>query len=392
MGLLVVDPLGQYVFRHPLVRAAIVHQASLQERRAAHHDLAGLYHDVLFRRASHLAEATTGPDQDVADLLSEAAHLSLRLGGIPAAIEWLREAAARSTDPKRRNALLAEAVFVTTRAGRINEARELLGNAESDVTHSALATLTDCYQAIHADGEVLSTHRRLLETLTKVDDLDEQVLNRLVNLLLSITGYADNNQLRTLTNASVAKVQSRVAPAVLLYHTGVADIASTAKAIRATLDGYAAFLSEVPARYVLMMSYPAYCTDAMAKFRGPLQTAVTQVSAHGASLDAIEGGHVVLLDLMATGQWEQAEQIGAQCLAMAASIHGSELLRHTCLTDLGVLAACRGDLETARRYYAEVTAWSQPRGLNLLLRFAQRIAVRVAFAEGDYEAAYQAAI
>lgn len=392
MGLLVVNPLGQYVFRHPLVRAAVVHQASLHERRAAHRDLAGLYPDVLFRRATHLAGAATGPDQDVADLLGEAAQLSLRLGGIPAAIEWLREAAGLSNDPKRRTALLAEAVFVTTRAGRINEAKELLGNAEADATQFALAALADCYQAIHTDGEALSTHRRLLEALRSVDELDEQVVNRLVNLLLYITGYADDDRLHELTNAAVAAVKLRVAPAVLLYHTGVDDIASTAKGIRSTLAEYAAFLSEVPARYVLMMSYPAYCTDAMAEFRAPLRTAFTQVSAHGASLDAIEGGRVVLLDLMATGQWEQAEQVGAQCLEMAAGVHGSELLRHTFMADLGVLAACRGDLETARQYAAEVTAWSQPRGMNMMLRTAQRIAVRIAFAEGDYEAAYQAVI
>jgi DNA-binding CsgD family transcriptional regulator/nucleoside-triphosphatase THEP1 len=392
MGLLVVNPLGQYVFRHPLVRAAVVHQASLHERRSAHRDLAGLYPDVLFRRATHLAGAATGPDQDVADLLGEAAQLSLRLGGIPAAIEWLREAAGLSNDPKRRTALLAEAVFVTTRAGRIDEARELLGNAEADATQFALAALADCYQAIHTDGEALSTHRRLLEALRSVDELDEQVVNRLVNLLLYITGYADDDRLHQLTNAAVAAVKLRVAPAVLLYHIGVDDIASTAKGIRSTLAGYAAFLSEVPARYVLMMSYPAYCTDAMAEFRAPLRTAFTQVSAHGASLDAIEGGRVVLLDLMASGQWEQAEEIGAQCLEMAAGLHGSELLRQTLMADLGVLAACRGDLETARRYATEVTAWSQPRGMNMMLRTAQRIAVRVAFAEGDYEAAYQSAI
>ena len=392
MGLLIVDPLGQYVFRHPLVRAAIIHQSTPPERRAAHHDLAELYSDVLFRRATHLAAATTGPDQDVADLLGEAAHLSLRLGGIPAAIRWLREAAALSTDPKRRTALLAEAVFVTTRAGRIDEAKELLGNAEADATQFALAVLADCYQAIHTDGEVPSTHQRLLQALTKVNGLDEQVVNRLVNLLLYITGYADDDRLRELTNAAVAKVQSRVSPAVLLYHTGVDEIATTTKAIRSTLSGYASVLSEVPARYVLMMSYPAYCADAMAEFRAPLRAAFTQISAHGASLDAIEGGRVVLLDLIATGQWEQAEEIGAQCLEMAADIHGSELLRQTLLADLGVLAACRGDLETARRNATEVTAWSQPRGMNMLLHTAQRIALRVAIAEDNYEAAYQAAI
>ena len=392
MGLLVVNPLGQYVFRHPLVRTAVVHQASLQARRAAHRDLAGLYPDVLFRRATHLAAAATEPDQDVADLLDEAAHLSLRLGGIPAAIEWLRDAAALSTDPKRRSATLAEAVFVTIRAGRIREARELLANTEADATQFALTAVADSYQAIHADGEALSTHRRLLEALRSVDELDEQVVNRLVNLLLYITGYADDDRLHELTNAAVATVQSRVTPAVLLYHTGVDDIASTTHWIRSTLAGYAAFLSEVPARYVLMMSYPAYCTDAMAEFRAPLRTAFDQVSAHGASLDAIEGGRVVLLDLMATGRWDKAEQVGAQCLEMAAGVHGSELMRQTLMADLGVLAACRGDLEAARRYAADVTAWSRPRGMNMLLRTAHRIAVRVAYAEGDYEAAYQAVI
>ena len=392
VGLLVVDPLGQYVFRHPLVPAAVIHQSTPRERRAAHLDLAALYSDVLVRRATHLAAAATGPDQDVADLLGEAAQLSLRLGGIPAAIGWLRQAAELSTDPKRRTALLAETVFVTTRAGRINEAKELLSNTETDPTQFALAVLADCYQAIHTHGETTTSHRRLLEALARVDDLDEQVVNRLVNLLLYITGYTDDDRLREMTNAGIAKVASRVAPAVLLYHTGVDDIASTTKGIRSTLTGYAAYLSEVPARYILMMSYPAYCTDAMAEYRAPLQTAFAQVSAHGASLDAIEGGRVVLLDMMANGHWERAGQIGAQCLEMATHVHGSELLRQTLLADLGVLAACQGDLATARRYAAEVTAWSKPRGMKMLLRTANRIAVRVAFAEGDYEVAYQAAI
>jgi DNA-binding CsgD family transcriptional regulator len=57
-----------------------------------------------------------------------------------------------------------------------------------------------------------------------------------------------------------------------------------------------------------------------------------------------------------------------------------------------VLAAWRGDLGTARRNAADVTAWSKPRGLNMLLHTAQRIAVRVALAEADFETAYQAAI
>jgi DNA-binding CsgD family transcriptional regulator len=287
---------------------------------------------------------------------------------------------------------LAEAVFVATRAGRIDQAKEFLVNVEADATESALAALADCYRAVHADGETISTHRRLLEALTGADELDDQIVNRLVNLLLFITGYADDDQQRELTNASLLPLQGKVHPAVLLYHTGVDDIATTTKSIRSTLDGYVEYLSQIPARYVLMMSYPAYCVDAMDDFRAPLRQAFTELCEHGASLDAIEGGRVALLDLAATGYWDQAQQVGEQCLEMAGQVHGSELLRQTFLADLGMLAAGRGDLETARRNAAEVTAWSTPRGLNMLLRTAQRIAMRVALAEADYEAAYRAAI
>jgi DNA-binding CsgD family transcriptional regulator len=142
----------------------------------------------------------------------------------------------------------------------------------------------------------------------------------------------------------------------------------------------------------LMMSYPAFCIDSMAEFRAPLQLAFAQLSEHGASIDAIEGGRIVLLDLMATGDWDQAQEVAARCLAMAGQNQGSELFRYLCLADVGLLAASRGDLETARRNAAEVTAWSDPRGLGYLLGLADRIAVRAALAEADYETAYQAAM
>lgn len=391
-GLLVADPLGEIVFRHPLVPAAVVHQARPEERRDAHRDLARLYDDVLVRRASHLAAAATAPDQEVADLLGQAAQLSLRRGGLPAAVEWLRRAAELSTEPDRRTAFLAEAVFAATRAGRIGEAKGLLGNTDSDTAEWSLAVLSDCYREIHTDGEVFSPHRQLLNTLTKADAIDDMTLNRLVNLLLSITSYADDDRLRELTNAALQPLRSRVSPVILLYQTGVDDVVDTTNTIRTALGGYVEWLSQLPSRWVLLMSYPAYCIDAMAGFRAPLRLAFTQLSEHGASIDALEGGRVVVLDLIANGDWERAQEVGASCLEMAQQDQGSELLRQLCLADLGLLAASMGDLETARRNAAEVAAWSSPRGLRYLLVLADRVAVRAGHAEADYEAAYQAAI
>ena len=391
-GLLVADPLGEIVFRHPLVPAAVVHQASTEERRDAHRDLAGLYDDMLVRRASHLAAAATGPNQEVADLLGQAAQLSLRRGGLPAAVEWLRQAAELSNEPHQRTAFLAEAVFAATRAGRIGEARELLASTENDTAEWALAVMSDCYRTIHTDGEVFSSHRLLLDVLARADTVDVMTLNRLANLLLSITGYADDDRLRELTDAALRPLKSRLSPLVLLEQTGVDDIVGTTNTIRTTLGAYVEMLSQLPSRWVLMLSYAAYCIDAMAEFRAPLQLTFTQLSEHGASIDAVEGGRIVLLDLIATGDWERAQEVGASCLEMAHQDQGSELLRQLCLADMGLLAACRGDLKTARRNAAEVKAWSSPRGLRYLLALADRVAVRAGLAEADYEAAYRGAI
>jgi DNA-binding CsgD family transcriptional regulator len=391
-GLLEVNPLGEVAFRHPLVRAAVIHQADPQDRRDAHRDLAALYEDVLVRHAWHLAAATTEPDQHVADLLARAAKVSIRRGGLVVAVQWLRNAAELSTDPDRRTELLADAVFVAARAGQIGGAEDLLGGTETGESGSALTVLADSYRAFHSDGDVTSTHRRVLDTLTKADALDDKTLNRLAYLLLSITNYSGDARHWEQTNAALLALQARLDPAVLMYRTGVDDIAATANAVRSMLSRYVEVLSKLPAQRMALLSFPAYCAGAMADFRAPLQAAYTQLSEHGASVDAIECGRVMILDLIAAGHWSQAEQVGAACLKMAQQVERSQLRRHQLLADLGGLAAERGDFETARRYATEVRAWSKPRGLQRLLDGADRIAVRVGIADADYEAAYHAAI
>ena len=390
-GLLVADPMGQFVFRHPLVRSAVVHQARPSARRAAHRDLAALYPDMLMCRAHHLEAATTGPDQEVADLLARAAQLSGRRGGLPVAVQWLRRAAELSTDNERRSAYLADAIFIAARAGRLEETQDLLDSTRGGLGKSAVAVLADCYRSFHADGEVELTHRRLLSALAGADALDDEMVNRLVNLLLSVVGFSGDARYRDQTNVALLAVEKRVTPAILLYRTGVEDIAGTARAARPVLDQSVAFLPQLQARWVMLLSFPAYCLDAMADFRAPLARAFAEVSAQGASIDAIEGGRVVLIDLVAAGDWSGAEQVGAKCLELATQNQNSELVRHQLLADLGVLAANRGDLATARRNADKVTAWAQPRDLQLHLGLTRRIAVRVALAEADYEVAYQAA-
>jgi AAA ATPase domain len=73
-GLVTLDADGRrLVFRHPLVRATVVEMSSAAERRRAHRALARALSTEPERRAWHLAEAATGPDEQVAALVEDAA-------------------------------------------------------------------------------------------------------------------------------------------------------------------------------------------------------------------------------------------------------------------------------------------------------------------------------
>ena len=391
-SLLIVNPVGQLTFRHPLVRAAVIHQASGHELHDAHRELADLYRDVPVRRAVHLAAAATGPDQEVADLLARAAQLSVRQGGLAAAIDWLHRAAELSTDAGRRAALRADAVFFAVRAGQFDKARDISESTAGDEEYFVAAVLANAYGAFHGRGETLTTHRQLIHALERGDTLDDETLNQLVQLLLTITNFAGDYERWRQTNDALEPLSPRVDPAILLFRHRFSDVATTAGAVRALLDERIPRLASLGPREVNQLAFPAYSIDALADLRDRLALSYQMFRAEGASIDAIAMGCAVMLDLMARGQWEAAERVGADCLDMAHQIEGGELLRHHFLANLGILAAWQGDFEAARRYAATVTAWSQSRGLGMYLDFARRITVLVALAEADFEIAYRAAV
>ncbi|MBB6377812.1 DNA-binding CsgD family transcriptional regulator [Pseudonocardia eucalypti] len=131
-GLLSVSSLT-VEFRHPLVRSAVFHSASVDRRRAAHLALAAaLEHEPAERdrRAWHLGRATDDPDETVAAELERAADRQTHRGGPAAAAAALARAAQLTPPGPDRARRLVAAATASWYGGDAARAEERLALAE----------------------------------------------------------------------------------------------------------------------------------------------------------------------------------------------------------------------------------------------------------------------
>ena len=131
-------------FAHPLMRGAVVRAASPGERRTAHLALAEAL-DGDRRAPWHLAAATVGPDDAVADALEQAAVDALDRRGYASAARALHRAALMSTGSDVASRRLLSAARAAAGAGQPTWALALLDEASvnepDDLTRSGLEHL-----------------------------------------------------------------------------------------------------------------------------------------------------------------------------------------------------------------------------------------------------------
>jgi DNA-binding CsgD family transcriptional regulator len=137
-------------FTHPLVRSAAYRSAAASDRRRVHGALAEATDPATDpdRHAWHRAEATPGPEDEVADELERSAGRAQARGGVAAAAAFLQRAAALTVDPVRRSARALAAAQAGLQAGAFEMALGLVTTSE--------AGQLDEFQ--HAQGDLIRAH------------------------------------------------------------------------------------------------------------------------------------------------------------------------------------------------------------------------------------------
>ncbi|MFJ8436975.1 AAA family ATPase [Kitasatospora sp. NPDC094019] len=415
-GLLVVEPAtGELAFRHPLVRSSVVQLATPDQRRAAHRVLAHLHREYPERRATHLAAATVDPEEGVAADLEAAARSATRRGDARIAVSWLTRAAELSETRVDRSRRLGEAAYVAGQTDHLGRARSLALAATPGTDASPAAVLADSYLALYREGEVRSTHRRIVAAVERLRDSPDrrdardlrdlrdaqerpdrpgrgpdpadEVLDRLVSLLLAVSQYAGDRTTWQRTHELLATLGGLATERAWMYGSTWSDVVRHGAGWSRRVELASAGLEDQDPWDVTRLAVSAYHLDVLSPLRPYLERVVDRELDTGAMSSGIVMLHLVLLDQMALGQWDAAERTGRRALALATE-RGHGLFAHQTRAYLAQLAAVRGRTAEARELQTAVDAWARPRGIGFLTQIADAAGATAALSAGDYETAF----
>jgi DNA-binding CsgD family transcriptional regulator len=340
---------SRVTFRHPLLRSAIYHAATPEERRHAHEALAQVTDPVVDpdRRAWHRAQAVVGTDEDVAAELERSAGRAQARGGLAAAGAFLERASELTPDRERRGQRALAAAQAMHQAGMTDAPLRLLALADARLQDEFDRARADLLRgriafSMNRGGDTISL---LLKAAVELTPLDARLARdtyleaiRAGWFAAQLAGGATLREVAEAARAAPAPGDPVKAPDLLL----------DGLAVRYT-DGYA---NSVPILQQALRAFRGLDMSAEEELRW-IWFAVTTAAA----------------DLLDDEAWDA---LGTRFVQLARD-HGALAMLPMALTVQIVMRILAGDLAAARLLLAEQTAvsegtevWEPPYSAQLL--------------------------
>jgi DNA-binding CsgD family transcriptional regulator len=386
----VTEHSHRVVFRHPLIRSAVVEATTSAERRSAHRRLAAVLVHQPEHRAWHLGEATIEADEQVAAALEEAAHTTVARGDYTSAVALLTRASDLSPSPAERGRRLAAAAYIGAEAmGEVGSTAELLEGsrraAGASLHYASAATLV----MLSSDAHVDTAHRMMVSaiegSLDRGDADEVELVNGLATLLL-ICFFGGRSELWKPLYDALGRLSHEPPPYLTLTLDLFADPARTGVAALPRL--LAALQAHHDEPLVQGHAAAAWYPDRLAELRETLWRAVL----HGREGGPARRHLVALMDICVDdfhrGRWDELAELASEGLSLTEE-GGGRFFGWYFRYHQALLAAVTGKFETSRALAEQMIGWAGPRGVGTARIFAHHALVLGDLGRGDFESAYQ---
>jgi DNA-binding CsgD family transcriptional regulator len=398
-GLAFIDPTARRVmFRHPMIRSAVVELSTVVDRREAHQRLAELWADQPDRQVWHLAEATVYADERVAALLERASERVLRRGDGVGAVTTLVRAADLSPKPSDRARRMALAAYIGADVtGQLQDASRLLADAhemDPGLDGSLQAAATAALLLLTGEGDVETAHQVLAGAIASHGPEDDEpvVVSEALNTLLMVCHFGGRPELWEPFDRELAKLDTE-APAILrLSGQLLGDPARKAAPVLAELDDVVGRLTtEKDPVHVIRTAIACFYVDRLGACREALGRLARETPEGATGTLVINALCLLGYDSFLSGEWDiaarEAERAAELCRVGGFHLIGAWPARYI----QALLAAGRGDYETVRSIADEMVQWAVPRGVKSVQWYAWHAETLAALGQGDFDGAYRRA-
>ncbi|MFE9682034.1 AAA family ATPase [Streptomyces sp. NPDC006285] len=374
-------------FRHPLVRSAVYHAASLNAQREAHLALADMLRDEPDRRAWHLAAACPQPDAAVSAELEWTAARARRRGGHAAAAQALQRAAELA--PRREDSarLLVEAASAAVFTGDIAWVEELVATARTRTDDATLLASA----AVQAGRLAVLTVRHTV-VFSRLADAAEQLAASQPAAALDLVAGAAVVRFYSGVDTQRHRIQDilRRLPA----NDSHAGLRTWVRAVSDPFDDrnqlvrlLPQLIAEAEARpeRLISVGIMAWLLDETPQAVRAFDTALDRWELQGALPEGLGGA--IGWAYVERGLWEQAREACARTTAVGRAAGLDHAVACAATVDATVLAL-QGDTSTARTRAEDALMLIDPLESRSVAVYARRALGAAAAAEGAYEAAY----